>query len=405
MVWKEQVTVSIREEFVIRAKSPNANVAALCREYGVSRKTGYKWLSRFDELGAAGLEDMSRRPHESPLAVSGDIVAEIVRIRTSHPTWGSKKLADIVKRELPNAKTPSRATIDRVLKRAGLVQPGRRRRHPSEEAGKRERPSVVVNAPNDLWTVDFKGWWLAMDKQRCEPLTIRDAHSRYVLQVVLLSTNTCEQVMHAFEDVFTRYGLPRAILTDNGPPFATSHGVLGLTRLSAWWLSLNIDHVRSRPSTPSDNGGHERMHRDMAAELEAFAEKNRETQQAACERWRLDFNTVRPHEALGMKRPMDVYRPSHTRYLRGVATEPDYPEHFDVRLVAKRGSVSWKRKPGFISNALVKRRIALEKTDDVDVFFVWFGPRRLGKIDFKKTPARLEPEAWVGSQVSPMATQ
>lgn len=395
--------MDIREEFVLRATSPNANVAALCREFGVSRKTGYKWLERFEEQGVAGLEDMSRRPKESPLAVSGDVVAELVAIRVAHPTWGSKKLIEVAKRRLPADEVPSRSTVDRILKRAGLVQAGRRRRHPAEDGKPAQKaPSVDVKGPNDLWTVDFKGWWLAMDKTRCEPLTVRDAFSRYVIAIEVLPTNSCEAVLAVFEDVFSRYGLPKAIQTDNGPPFVASHGVLGLTKLSGWWLSLGIEHVRSRPRTPSDNGGHERMHKDMAAEIERFAAMTRAKQQEACERWRLDFNGVRPHEALDMKRPIDVYRPSTTRYRRGVPSEPDYPEHFDVRLVAKRGAVCWKRKSGYISGALVKRRVALESTDENGVFNVWFSTRRLGRIDFNKTPARLEPEGWVGSEVSPM---
>jgi transposase InsO family protein len=255
MPWKELFTMEIREEFVLRATSPNANIAALCREFGVSRKTGYKWLERFEELGVVGLDDMSRRPKESPLAVSGDVVAELTTIRVAHPTWGSKKLIEVAKRRLPADEVPSRSTVDRILKRAGLVQGGRRRRHPAEDGKPPQKASSVeVKAPNDLWTVDFKGWWLAMDKTRCEPLTVRDAFSRYVIAIEVLPTSSGEAVLEVFENVFSRYGLPKAIQTDNGPPFVASHGVLGLTKLSAWWLSLGIEHVRSRPRTPSDNG-------------------------------------------------------------------------------------------------------------------------------------------------------
>lgn len=404
MPWKELCTMGIREEFVLRASAPEANVAALCREFGVSRKTGYKWLARFADAGVSGLEDMSRRPKESPLAVSGDVVAELVAVRVAHPTWGAKKVLEVARRHIPPDEMPSRSTVERVLKRAGLVQPGRKRA-PQSSQEPRRAPRVDVKAPNDLWTVDFKGWWLAMDKTRCEPLTVRDAFSRYVIQISVLPSNSCELVMPVFEDLFRRYGLPAAIQTDNGPPFATSHGVLGLTRLSAWWLSLGIDHIRSRPATPSDNGAHERMHKDMAAELERFAAMNREQQQKACEQWRSDFNCVRPHEALGMKRPIDVYRESRTRYLPGVPSDPSYPEHFEVRLVAKRGAVCWRKKPGFISNALVKRRVGLEPTGEPEVMNVWFGPRRLGRIDFNETPARLQPEPWVGSEVSPIGTE
>lgn len=194
-----------------QAPSPGANFAALCREYGVSRKTGYKWLERYDEAGVRGLEDLSRRPRETPLEVSGDVVALIVELRVAHPTWGSKKLEVLAARRLPKDQVPSRSTIDRILKRSGLVQPGRRRRRTTPAIA--TKPDVVALAPNDVWTVDFKGWWLTMDKTRCEPLTIRDAFSRYVLQIEVLSTTSIEAGRPVFEDVFARYGLPKAILT------------------------------------------------------------------------------------------------------------------------------------------------------------------------------------------------
>lgn len=168
MPWKELCTMGIREEFVLRASAPEANVAALCREFGVSRKTGYKWLARFAEEGVSGLEDMSRRPKESPLAVSGDVVAELVAVRVAHPTWGAKKVLEVARRHIPPDEMPSRSTVERVLKRAGLVQPGRKRA-PQSSQEPRRAPRVDVKGPNDLWTVDFKGWWLAMDKTRCEP--------------------------------------------------------------------------------------------------------------------------------------------------------------------------------------------------------------------------------------------
>ena len=238
MPWKELYTVEIREEFCIKALSKETTVAALCREYGVSRKTGHKWLARYEEEGVRGLEDMSRRPKQTPLAVSGDVVALIVELRLAHPTWGSKKLEVLAAKRLPKGAAPSRSTIDRILKRSGLVQEGRRRRRPP--AREHKKPNVVVNGPNDLWTVDFKGWWLAVDKARCEPLTIRDAFSRYVLHIEVLSTTSMEAVRAVFENVFARYGLPKAILTDNGSPFVSAWSELGLTKLSTWWLTLGI---------------------------------------------------------------------------------------------------------------------------------------------------------------------
>lgn len=334
MTWKELFTVSLREEFVLKAASPGANIAGLCREYGVSRKTGYKWLGRFEADGVDGLEDLSTRPRSAPLKLSADVVVFIVLLRGQHPTWGSK-LAVLAAQKFPD-EAPSRSSVDRVLKGAGLVQPGRRRPMRSKLAP--QKPNLDVKAPNDVWTVDFKGWWLATDsRQRCEPLTIRDAFSRYVLSIAVLSTTSIAAVRPVFEEAFIKYGLPRTIHSDNGTPFVSSFTEHGLTKLSAWWLSLGIEHVRSRPATPSDNGGHERMHRDMAAELERYAALTRDKQQEACERWRMDFNTVRPHEALGMKCPSHVYRESRSRFVRGLLAEATYPEAFEVRLVGKRG--------------------------------------------------------------------
>ena len=396
MPWKELYAVGIREDFVIKARSPGANISDLCRQAGVSRKTGYKWLARYDEAGVAGLEDMSRRPRKSPLAVSDAVETLILQLRTAHPNWGSKKLAVLAARRLPKEDAPSRGTIDRMLTRLGLVQRGHRRRRPAK--GPARKPDVVANAPNDLWTVDFKGWWLTMDKARCEPLTIRDAFSRYVLHIEVLSTTSVAAARPVFEDVFARYGLPKAILTDNGTPFVCSFSDLGLTKLSTWWLSLGIELVRSRPATPSDNGGHERMHRDMAAELQRFKALNRDKQQEACERWRLDFNCIRPHEALEMKCPKDVYRESRVRFIPGCAAEPEYPEAFDVRLVGKHGGITWRDKPVFLSHALAKQRVGLELQGD-DQARVWFGAVRLGRIDFKQTPIRFTADKWLDTAV------
>lgn len=397
MPWKELCAMGLREDFVIKARSPGTNFAALCREYGVSRKTGYKWLDRYNKEGVSGLEDLSRRPKETPLAVSADVAVFIVELRLAHPTWGSKKLAVLAEKRLPPGTAPKRATIDRILTRAGLVQRGHRRLQ--RFGGPSRKPTVVAKAPNDVWTVDFKGWWLALDKGRCEPLTIRDAFSRYVLHIEVLSTTALPPVRAVFEAVFARYGLPKVILTDNGTPFVSSFNVLGLTKLSAWWLSLGIEHIRTRPATPSDNGGHERMHRDMAAELERFKALNRFKQQEACERWRLDFNCIRPHEALGMKCPKDVYRESRVRFIAGRPVEPEYPEDFDVRLVGKRGGITWGDKPVFISNALAHQRVGLELLGD-SCARVWFGTKRLGQIDFNKTPIQFAAEPWVDTAVT-----
>jgi putative transposase len=378
MPWKEVRLMSVREEFVLRALQPGSNKSALCREYGVSRKTGHKWLERYASVGLAGLEDMSRRPSSAPLKVSGDIVAEVVAIRRRSPRFGAKKIREIMRLTLKGAELPTVRTIARILVRAGLVQPAVRRR--AAHNGATTAPKIVPLKPNDLWTVDFKGWWLAINRARCEPLTIRDAFSRYVLHIEVLPSTAGAAVRRIFEAVFTRYGLPKAILSDNGVPFAIGHGKLGLTTLSAWWLSLGIEHVRSRPGKPSDNGGHERMHRDMAADLQSAAALNRKQQQDACERWRNDFNNYRPHEALALKRPNDVYRRSDVEYDRSKPIEIEYPERYRVLTVGRVGMIKMRKRYIFISGALKGQRVGLHY-EGRERYGVWFAAKKLGVLD------------------------
>jgi putative transposase len=221
-------------------------MSALCRDFKVSRKTGYKWLKRYRERGVRGLEDVRSgpRPGRSPLRTSAEMAIEIINLRRRHATWGSRKLHAVLKREWPADEVPSRRTVERVLQEAGLVAPRkvRRRKHSGPEAA----PVVVVDAPNDLWTVDFKGWWRALNGKKIEPLTVRDQFSRFVLCSEVVKAPSTEDVRAAFEALFIDHGMPRAIQSDNGPPFATTQSAVGLTRLSAWWVSLGIRFVRSR---------------------------------------------------------------------------------------------------------------------------------------------------------------
>ena len=400
MPWKELCRMRNREAFVLKAVVPGANISALCREYGMNRKAAYKWVGRYRAEGFAGLEDRSRRPHSSKLAVSAEVICAVVAVRKAHPRWGCRKIAEVVRLENPDEKPPSPRTVHRILVRSGFLQPTRRRRRRPKNAPVKP-PQLNVREPNDVWTVDFKGWWLAMDRTRCEPLTIRDARSRFVLEIAVLSSNRTELVREVFEQVFRKFGLPKAILTDNGPPFVASGSELGLTQLSAWWTSLGIQHLRTRPGKPADNGGHERMHRDMAAELEAFAALDQRTQQAACDRWRHDFNVHRPHEALGMKRPGDVYRRSEVVF-DGKPVEMSYPDTFVVRRVSPRGHVHFRQRRAFISNALARYEVGLQALSD-QRFCVWFGHVKIGEVDFSLPVARVSPARWTDQALSPMA--
>lgn len=379
--------MSVREAFVLRARERGANMSALCEEFGISRKTGYKWRARFAEKGVAGLEDLSRRPHASPLRVSGDTVAAVVALRQAHPTWGPRKLAGSLSRSRGD-KPLSARTVARILARAGLIQQARRRRRPAPTGVL--APQLQPQAPNVLWTVDFKGWWRTRSGERCEPLTIRDAYSRFVLAIDVLASPDMKEVRAIFERVFSQFGLPSAILSDGGVPFVAPSSKVGLTTLSAWWLSLGIEHYRSRPATPSDNGGHERMHRDMAAELEAASALSRKEQQAACDRWRHDFNHHRPHEALKMKTPAEVYKRSSVEF----APKPTawvYPERHHVRRISPIGTLKHKNIPLFLSTALAGYDVGLEYLAP-DCFAVWFTHRRLGVINLKAKT--FDPDPW-----------
>lgn len=397
MPWKELCTMGVREQFVLKALEPGCNFAALCREYGVSRKTGYKWMKRYEERGLAGLEDASRRPHSSSLQVDVDVAMHVVSIRTKHSTWGARKIVEVLRNE-GREEVPSERTVHRILVRAGLLQPGHRPRKRPKKNGPTSPPRAVADKPNDVWTVDFKGWWLGTDRRRVEPLTVRDARTRFVLAVHIVRAPSYDEVRPVFEELFKTYGIPKAILSDNGTPFVASQGKLGLTRLSAWWATLGIEHHRSRVGKPQDNGGHERMHKDIADELEVLGEALTPLQyQEAADRWRHDFNCHRPHEALGMRRPADVYRRSEVAY-GGLPASHVYPDGFVVKPVNKRGAVFFHRRICFISNAAAGMEVGLEPIGELR-YDVWLAERKLGWIDCGAQANKIHPYMW--DEVSP----
>lgn len=348
--------MSQKLEFIEKAGTPGANISALCREYGISRQTGHKWLRRYREQGYVGLSDQSRRPTSSPLATGEEIVVQILELRDRHSTWGPDKIARVLDRSL-GTLAPSRSTVSRVLQRLGKT---RRRRARVRVWSVDERPRVEVKAPNDLWTIDIKGWWRAQNGERCEPLTVRDAFSRKVLAVTLLARTGAQQVKRVLVELFERHGLPTAMQCDNGPPFICVRARGGLTLLSAWMISLGIKLVRSRPGCPQDNGGHERMHRDLS-ELELRPARTRRAQQRACDRWMVDFNEVRPHDALGGKTPAEVYRDSNRRSLASLV--PSYPPEWKTRRVSRNGNVSINDDSVFLSTALIGHIVGLRQED------------------------------------------
>ena len=229
MPWKETTVVSIREEFVLRPLEPRTNLAALCREFGVSRKTGYKWLERYKSGGVLALRDLSRRPRTSPLGVSPEVIVDLVAIRNAHPRWGARKLIWALEPS-GTRSIPSERTVNRILERCGLIVP--RKVHPKRPPAS-GKPDVSADQPNALWTADYKGWWRTGDLKRCEPLTVRDQHSRFVLAVHVCRSPRIDEALRLFDRLFELHGLPQRILTDNGTPFVANNSRFGLTRLSA----------------------------------------------------------------------------------------------------------------------------------------------------------------------------
>jgi putative transposase len=376
--------MSQKLQFIEKASVPGANVSALCREHGISRQTGHKWLRRFREAGYTGLSEQSRRPQSSPLTTGEEVVVRILEWREQHSTWGVDKISKALRREL-GGEAPSKNTVARVLARLGRM----RRRRPKVRVWSIDgKPRVEVHGPNDLWTIDFKGWWRAQNRERCEPLTVRDAYSRMVLAVTLVESTRGEEVRAVLTDLFQRHGLPTAIQSDNGTPFVCTRGRGGLSRLATWLLSLGIRVVRSRPGCPQDNGGHERMHRDLA-ELQRRPAKTRRAQQRACDRWMVDFNEVRPHDALGDKTPSEVYRPSERRSL--VPLTPSYPPDWVTRRVSKSGTISVDDDQVFVSSALGGQTIGLKK-EGVLRWRARFFDLDLGTLEIAPLTVALEPE-------------
>jgi transposase InsO family protein len=374
MPWLERSIVSLRKDFVLAVLSEEMTVVDACKHFGISRKTGYKWLGRFESAGIAGLVDQTRRPRASPTQISETMRAEIAALRRAHPTWGGKKLHRLLVRMYGAQEAPAPKTIERVLRAAGLVRRWRRRPKTLLVA---DRETVVAAAPNDVWTVDFKGWWKTGDQTRCEPLTVRDAFSRYMLLARAVPSTSRAEVRPLFEALFARYGLPVAIQSDNGSPFARTNALGGLTKLSAWWLSLGIKLVRSRPGCPQDNGGHERMHADMYRELERRGAPTLAAQQKRIDDWLVEFNHVRPHEALGMRTPAHVYKPSPRLYrMRGCY---DYPDGWRrVKLGPQGKGYFGPRRKIFVSLATAGHVAGLEPVKGG--YHVWLGPQLLGHL-------------------------
>jgi putative transposase len=374
MPWPILNVNTIRREFVTKALMKGASFSALCREHGISRKTGYKWRQRALADGLSRLAEHSRRPKASPRQLDEVTVCTLIRFKLRHPAWGPKKIRQLYARQFQ--PVPSLSSCQRVLTKAGLVLARRRRTKPVIG---RISLGAVARAPNEVWTVDFKGWWRTADGQRCEPLTVRDAFSRYVLAARTLVQANTAGVRAEFERLFQTYGLPQVIKSDNGAPFATTTAPLGLSRLSAWWLALGIELDRSRPAHPQDNGAHERLHRDIAVELSRHVQSDLTAQQAALDLWRQEFNQERPHEALGGRCPVEFYRPSPRRLPAGPVLL-DYGPGFYPRKINPHGTLKWQNHCFLVSTALAGWHVGLRYLNH-DCLEVWFNHLLLGQLE------------------------
>ena len=364
--------MDLRIEFMNRVMK-GETVAQLCREYGISRKTGDKFKQRFKRLGEAGLLDQSRAPKVIPHRTAPEVVKLFVEERRRHPSWGPKKLKNILEERL-HCELPAVSTIGDILERAGLVVKRPKRRNvPPQPTTLRE-----ALAPNDVWCIDYKGQFRLGNRSLCYPLTLTDQRSRFILGCEAMVAISDEQAREACEEIFRRYGLPKAIRSDNGVPFASS-GLANLTRLSAYWLRLGIELERIRPSHPEENGQHERMHRTLKFETTRPPKTNLLQQQERFDDFVEEFNNDRPHEALGMKRPAQIYKPS-PRKLPVAAPELDYPQHDDVLPVDRAGYVTFRRRRAYLSRALAYQTVGLREDRD-GRWLVTFATLDLGYVN------------------------
>ncbi len=396
MPWNEVSPMDQRVRFIADLQRKYLSLSELCRHFGVSRKTAYKWIERYEADGPAGLVDRSRRPHACPHQTPARVVEALLECRRRHPTWGAKKLLSILSRSHPEWEWPARSTGSELIKRHGLV-PGRRRRQYPGHPG---RPLTPMDAPNAIWTADFKGQFRTRDGEYCYPLTVVDGYSRYLLACQGLRSTAIELARPVFQRLFAEYGLPRIIRTDNGVPFATT--ALGrLSTLSVWWIRLGIYPELIEPSHPEQNGRHERMHRTLKAETTRPPGGNLQAQQKRFNAFRLEYNDERPHEGLGQAPPASAYEPS-SRELPEKLAPIEYPGHFEVRLVSRNSGIRWKKHWVCVTHTLAGEYVGLEEVGD-GLWDVYFGSCKLGRMDERRLKIEDHKGRWVRKKVLPMS--
>jgi transposase InsO family protein len=375
MPWKDTCSMDQRVAFIAEWLRAEWTMTELAQRYGISRKTAYKWVERYAADPAHGLAERSRAPHTHGRASEATLRTAVVALRRQRPHWGPKKLRTLLQERAPGTVWPAASTMGDWLRAAGLSTPRRRRRHVVPLT----QPLAAARAPNDVWTADFKGWFRTQDGTRCDPLTVADAQSRFVLCCRIVEPSE-RGVRPWFERSFREYGLPGAIRTDNGAPFAST-GPARLTRLAVWWLKLGIQLDRIDPGHPEQNGRHERFHLTLQQETTMPPAPTVRQQQRRFDRMRRTFNTERPHEALGQQPPARRYAPSARAYPTRLA-EPHYDGTHQVRRVKKMGAISWAGEEIFVSKAVRGELVGLAETEAGD-WTVRFMHLELGRIDRK----------------------
>lgn len=374
MPWTETGLINERLRFVAQAQEGLYGMAELCERYGVSRQTGYKILNRYAALGVDGLKDGSHAPHHCPQRISEEIRTVLLEGRDAHPTWGPRKILAWLQRRHPERAFPAASTVGDLYSREALVKTRARRRTWSQPG----RAKVEVKNSNDLWTIDFKGEFRTGDGEVCYPLTIADAHTRFLLAVDGLPSTAHTGAQQVVERVFREYGLPLVIRSDNGGPFSTK-AIAGLSRLSVWWTQLGIKHDRIAPGRPDQNGSHERMHRTLKQDTAHPPAPDGPAQQGRFDGFRKEFDFERPHEALGMKTPGSLYVRS-PRELPERLPEPEYPAHCVIRQVRANGILYFRDRSIFLSELLIGHRIGLEEVAD-GIWSIYFYDLLLARLD------------------------
>ena len=387
MPWKTVDLMDQKLRFVHLAKSGRFTISELCHDFGISRKTGHKYLRRYEQHGASGLHEKSRCPQRYANLTDAVVEKLILQDRRKHPTWGPKKLRDLLLKKHAIGRPPSCSTIGAILKRNGMIKP--RRRRPGAYL---VQPCELTQAeyPNHVWTIDFKGWFKLADGTRCDPLTLKDLNSHYILGCRAMPNQQFATTYRGFKRMARLYGLPGIIRVDHGTPFS-ANGLGRLSRLSVWWIEQGIAVEFTRPGHPQDNGSHERMHRDLKAEATQPPSANLLAQQRRFQRWAHTYNHERPHEALGMQRPAEVYQPSSKRMGENVKIR--YPKNYLVKTISTRGFLSFEGKSYHVGEHFAGCRMGLFE-DDQGTVQLHYANLYLGNLRFD-SQRRFRPTAYI----------